>query len=167
MQLADVIVPHDDFESMLHHMSTHGRGHNNMHLRQRRTKKYAYAFHYMHALRAEGRTIYGAISGPSIYWEYVLTEHQLTVNQDKASNEERDRIFNRFLPEIRARMKSERNQPPDIRPTRKSGEFYLMRSASGSPSTSPVCEEAVGLKVVDKRFVAWLKPWRFSMFRKA
>lgn len=169
MSLANVAVSTSDFDHIYHHVSTHLPKYRNMHLREACQRNGARDLRYLHALRVvpgDAPAIEGMISGPGVFWHYVLvrtrTKTQLNVLAEVGTPKDLARIETRFLAEIMKRIAQEgaSGQPyANYSP----GQFYLRRRAPGMSATHPTCRAAVGRRVLDRRFVAVLSPWKLEL----
>ena len=168
MSLALVTVPISDFDVIHDHVATYYPQHRNMHLREAHYSNKKRVLLYLHALHAKrgARQIEGMISGPGLFWHYVLSgsksRTQLTVIHEPSDLKARKRIQQQFLAEILERVALEKKGEKHF-PKRKKGQFYLRRWAPGSPATHRHCVSAVSSKVLDQRFVAVLEDWNLEL----
>jgi len=124
VSLALVTVPLSDFDVIHDHVATYYPQHRNMHLREAHYSNKKRVLLYLHALHAKrgARQIEGMISGPGLFWQYVLTgsksRTQLTVIHEPSDLKARTRIQQQFLAEILERVALE-----------KKGEKHFLFSA--------------------------------------
>ncbi|HEY4013453.1 MAG TPA: hypothetical protein VGM06_08950 [Polyangiaceae bacterium] len=169
MSLALVQISTADFQLIYDHMTQHARArkHQNMHMRQTRTKNKRRILHYLHAMHVAGlNLIEGTISGPGVYWHYTLragkAQTHLTVSAHVSPPNEDRRIQRQFLKEIMDRIGDEQAGRKGF-PRYATGQFYLRRRSPGTPATHPNCQVAIANGVLDQRFVSRLYGWNFEL----
>jgi hypothetical protein len=165
LSLAKVLVPVSDFEVIHDHVLNHYPQYRNMHLREHCQRDGERDLLYLHAMRAvpgSSKKLEGMISGPGLYWHYVLTQKQITVLHEPTSEKARKRIEKYFLTEILERVALERSGEKHY-PKRKKGQFYLKRGAVGTPATHRHCVSAVATGALDRRFVSVLQLWNLEL----
>jgi len=169
LSLALVTVELSDFEYVHDHVANHYPAYRNMHLREACQRDGERELRYLHAMHAKpggSRQIEGMISGPGLFWHYVLTgsksRTQMTVIHEPVDEKARKRIQQQFLAEIFERVALEKSGKKHY-PKRKEGQFYLRRGAAGTPATHRHCLSAVANEVLDQRFVSVLERWNLEL----
>lgn len=170
MKLALAIVPQSDFDHIVGHMLSYKPPYRNMHLRVACQRKKKRDLRYLHAMYVNAGLsrpeIEGMISGPGVFWHYKLIRTakrtQLNVLVERGSSKELERIGDRFLQEIHARIVQDQAATTH-HPVRTRGQFYLRRWHPGSPASHRNCLRAVNAGVLDSAFVSKLAAWDLEL----